>query len=141
MPSEELLFLRELERERGLLTSCLRLRSNRLPSLGRINGQCNARNRSRREYASSFVSNSYNSGTLCLSTGDLQEAERFLVEAIRKAPKFEKSWNNLGVCFMRKRRYDKAIECFSKALSIDPTYEIARLNLEECRFLQAVKQL
>ena len=88
-----------------------------------------------------IVLNSYNSGTLQLSKGNLEEAELLLMETISRHPTFEKAWNNLGVCLMRKRVYEKADKCFGKAISIDPSYMIAKLNLEECKFLQTVKQL
>lgn len=86
-----------------------------------------------------IVVDSYNSGTMKLSKGNLEEAELLLMETISRHPTFEKAWNNLGVCLLRKRAFEEADKCFCKAISIDPSYEIARLNLEECRFLQAVK--
>ena len=88
-----------------------------------------------------IVVDSYNSGTVQLSKGNLEEAEILLMETISRHPAFEKAWNNLGVCLMRKRVYEKADRCFHKALSIDTSYEIAKLNLEECKFLQTVEQL
>ena len=88
-----------------------------------------------------IVVDSYNSGTVQLSKGNLEEAELVLMETISRHPAFEKAWNNLGVCLLRKRVYEEADKCFCKAISIDPSYEIAKLNLEECRFLQTVKQL
>lgn len=82
------------------------------------------------------VADTYNSGTVQLSTGNLEEAERLLAESVRRNPEFQKAWNNLGVCLMRRRMSAEALECFRKALSIDPSYEIAGLNFEECRFLE-----
>ena len=125
----------------GLWTSISDSTGRTPPRLGRINGQHGARSGSPRDKAMGIVVDSYNSGTVQLSKGNLEEAEILLMETISRHPAFEKAWNNLGVCLMRKRVYEKADRCFHKALSIDPSYEIARLNLEECKFLQVVKQL
>ncbi len=141
MSSEAVLRLRKPHKRGGLWTSFSDSAGRTPPRLGRINGQHSARSRSLRDKAMGFVLNSYNSGTLQLSKGNLEEAEPLLMETTSRHPTFEKAWNNLGVCLMRRRVHEKAIKCFSKALSIDPSYEIARLNLEECRFLQTVKQL
>ena len=109
------------------------------PRLGRINGEHRRNGRTLRERAGAKVVDSYNSGTIQLSSGNLEEAEHLLLESVRASPGLEKAWNNLGVCLLRKRTYEEAIRCFKEALSIDPSYEIAKLNLEECRFLQLVK--
>lgn len=109
------------------------------PRLGRINGEHRGNGRTLRERAGAKVVDSYNSGTIQLSLGNLEEAEHLLMESVRAGPGLEKAWNNLGVCLLRKRNYEEAIRCFKEALSIDPSYEISKLNLEECMFLQLVK--
>ncbi len=141
MSSEVALRLRKPHKRGGLLTSFSDSRSEISPRLGRINGQHGARSGSPRDKAMGIVVDSYNSGTLQLSKGNLEEAESLLMETINRHPTFEKAWNNLGVCLLRKGVYEEADKCFCKAISIDSSYEIAKLNLEECRFLQAVKQL
>ncbi|MCK4456328.1 MAG: tetratricopeptide repeat protein [Thermoplasmata archaeon] len=141
MSSEAALRLRKPHERGGLWTSFSDSTKEISPRLGRINGQHKSRSRSLRDKALGNVVDSYNSGTVQLSKGNLEEAELLLTETISRHPTFEKAWNNLGVCLMRRRVHEEAIKCFSKALSIDPSYEIARLNLEECKILQTVEQL
>lgn len=87
-----------------------------------------------------MMTDSFNSGTVQLSMGNLEKAERLLTTSIKADPGLKKAWNNLGVCLLRMETYEEAMKCFEEALSIDPSYEIAKLNLEECRFLQLAKQ-
>ncbi len=43
-------------------------------------------------------------------------------KAIALDPRFFEAWNNLGVCLAYDREYDKAEECFQKALEINPGF-------------------
>ncbi len=139
MSSEVALRLGKPRKRDSLMTSFSRSTNRMPPRLGRINGEHRGNGRTPRERAGAKVVDSYNSGTIQLSLGNLEEAEHLLVESVRASPGLEKAWNNLGVCLLRKRTYEEATRCFEEALSIDPSYEIAKLNLEECRFLQLVK--
>jgi len=140
MSSEGSLRFEKPRRRDGLQTSFSRSTDRMSPRLGRINGEHRGHGRTLRERAGTVVADSYNSGTIKLSLGNLEEAERLLMKSIRIDPKLKKAWNNLGVCLLRMRTYEEAMRCFEEALSIDPSYEIAKLNLEECRFLRLVKQ-
>jgi tetratricopeptide (TPR) repeat protein len=139
MSSEVSLRFEKPRRRDSFMTSFSRSTNRTPPRLGRINGEHRGNGRTLRERAGAKVLDSYNSGTIQLSLGNLEEAEHLLMESIRASPGLEKAWNNLGVCLMRKRTYEEAIRCFKEALSIDPSYGIAKLNLEECMFLQLVK--
>jgi tetratricopeptide (TPR) repeat protein len=39
-------------------------------------------------------------------------------------------WGNLGICFLMQERYDEAEEALKRAIAMDPTYTIAKNNLE-----------
>ena len=140
MSSEGSLRFEKTRRRDGLLTSFSRSTDGMAPRLGRINGEHRGPGRTLRERAGAMVADSYNSGTIQLSLGNLEEAERLLMKSIRVDPGLKKAWNNLGVCLLRMRTYEEAMKCFEEALSIDPSYEMAKLNLEECRFLRLAKQ-
>jgi len=40
-------------------------------------------------------------------------------------PEYAKAWYNKGIAYKKKRMYDKAKDCFKKALDADPNYEKA----------------
>lgn len=124
----------------GFQTSFSRSTERVPPRLGRINGEHRGYGRTLRERAAAMMTDSFNSGTVQLSMGNLEKAERLLTMSIKADPGLKKAWNNLGVCLLRMETYEEAMKCFEEALSIDPSYEIAKLNLEECRFLQLAKQ-
>ena len=47
--------------------------------------------------------------------------------------KLKIAWNNKGVFLRRMNKPEDAILCFDNALNIDPNFEIAKKNREECR--------
>jgi tetratricopeptide (TPR) repeat protein len=48
---------------------------------------------------------------------------------VKVYPQNKDAWNNLGYLYLRKNDKEKAIQCFKKALEIDPSFELARRNL------------
>ncbi len=82
-----------------------------------------------------------------ISLGWWKPAATLMEEAIRLAPDYHEAWNNLGLCHaqmgngaMRRRAVDegvqhfnKAAECFERALALDPGNRIAEANLERLR--------
>lgn len=57
------------------------------------------------------------------------EAEELLQAAIRQAPAQANLYNMLGFACSQQDAPDKAVECFRRALTINPTYTEAQLNL------------
>lgn len=51
-------------------------------------------------------------------------------DAVRLDPVYAEAWNNRGHIFLLKGSIDSAISSFKKSLSINPDYDVARLNLE-----------
>ncbi len=60
--------------------------------------------------------------------GDLEEAEKLYREALKIA-ELPEIWNNLGNVLRRMGKIGKALEAYEKALSLDPSYKTAKLNL------------
>ncbi len=46
--------------------------------------------------------------------------------------KLKRAWNNKGVFLRRMNKFKDAIMCFDKALSIDPSFDVAKKNRDEC---------
>lgn len=57
------------------------------------------------------------------------EAESYFDQATRANPNNIKALNNMGNIYFQKRDYEKAINFFQRALQVDPTYIVSRLNL------------
>ena len=58
-------------------------------------------------------------------------AKKRLEKIIMLNPNFEKAYFNLGSILMNiYKEYDKALECFKKALKLDPDYQEAKDNLK-----------
>lgn len=73
-----------------------------------------------------------------LSLGNLylREPEKYLAKAIKVYERIveldsqhKESWNNLGYLYLKNNQPEKAVNCFKKALEIDPNFELARRNL------------
>lgn len=64
-----------------------------------------------------------------LSRHDVEAATRSLEHAVELAPGFSDAWNELGTIAYQTRRYDRAAECFRRALLADPTAYEPLVNL------------
>ncbi|MDD2440104.1 MAG: tetratricopeptide repeat protein [Methanosarcinaceae archaeon] len=49
---------------------------------------------------------------------------------VKLKPNFIGAWNLLGSAYAEKGEYKKALECYSEALSINPSYRAAQYNKE-----------
>lgn len=86
-----------------------------------------------------------------LSLGNLylREPEKYLEQAVETykqvielEPRHKESWNNLGYLYLKKNEKESAVNCFRKALEIDPNFELAKrnlLNLEQGRTIPSNK--
>jgi tetratricopeptide (TPR) repeat protein len=58
-----------------------------------------------------------------------EESEELLLQLVKQAPGYANLHNMLGVIFSHNNQFKKAIHHFKKALSINPSYTEAQLNL------------
>ncbi|MFQ5532686.1 MAG: tetratricopeptide repeat protein [Candidatus Methylomirabilales bacterium] len=66
---------------------------------------------------------------------EYDHAIQYLDRAIRdlKDPaRLKSAWNNKGLCFFNKRRYQEAIECFNEAIKFDSNLKQAWFNKSIC---------
>ena len=61
--------------------------------------------------------------------GDYQKAIFLNLRALRNFPNNEYIYNNLGVSFRGAKEFQKSVICFEKAISFDPGFREALLNL------------
>ena len=60
---------------------------------------------------------------------DYQEAEKHLSAFVREVAHFADVWQMLGVIYHEQGKFNRAVECFEKALAINPKYTEALLSL------------
>jgi len=58
-----------------------------------------------------------------------EESEKLLLELVKQAPEYANLHNMLGVIYSHNNQFKKAIHHFQRALSINPNYTEAQLNL------------
>ena len=64
------------------------------------------------------------------------EAITFFERYVALAPEDPKGWNNLGVVLREKGEVKRAIECYNKALKLDPTLKIVKTNIKTAKDMQ-----
>jgi tetratricopeptide (TPR) repeat protein len=62
--------------------------------------------------------------------GDNIAAFNELQELIRRHPEEPRAHNNLGILYMKQGRFKEAVFHFTEALTLQPNYKQARINLE-----------
>jgi tetratricopeptide (TPR) repeat protein len=67
-----------------------------------------------------------------------EEAIQFLKKYTELRPDDPKGWNNLGVALREKGEVKRAIECYKRALDIDPTLEVVQKNMMTAKDMQAI---
>ncbi|HLO43800.1 MAG TPA: tetratricopeptide repeat protein [Leadbetterella sp.] len=68
-------------------------------------------------------------GNFHFKKNELDKAEHFFSEAIKKNPEFADAYNNRGVVYLKVGRTDEALKDFEKAVSLDNSFVDAKLNL------------
>src|SRR6188474_3247630 len=58
----------------------------------------------------------------------IEQAERYLREAIKLDSCFEDAWNNLGTLYFNQKRYPEALEHYNSAIACNPNYLPAYFN-------------
>lgn len=61
-------------------------------------------------------------GTNALEAGDLERAERLLLEALERDPSQAWAWFNLGIVYGRTQRYTESERAFQRAEELNPEY-------------------
>lgn len=80
--------------------------------------------------------NPYNDiGAYLIEQGKLDAAVPWLERALeaRRYASFHFPWFNLGRVYLAKDLYNRALECFEKALEIEPEYALAREAIKATR--------
>ncbi|MFQ5847735.1 MAG: tetratricopeptide repeat protein [Candidatus Methylomirabilales bacterium] len=54
------------------------------------------------------------------------------IHELRDPARLKSAWNNKGLCFFNKRRYQEAIECFNEAIKLDSDLKQAWFNKAIC---------
>ena len=67
--------------------------------------------------------------TTAFQTGEYEDAERLCLEVVQRTPLYANVYNMLGFIYSQRNSPEKAIELFRRALSINPNYTEAQLNL------------
>ncbi|MBI3990131.1 MAG: tetratricopeptide repeat protein [candidate division NC10 bacterium] len=67
--------------------------------------------------------------TASFEAGSYDEAEQILLEVIQRTPLYANIYNMLGFIYSQQNSPEKAVEFFRKALTVNPNYTEARLNL------------
>jgi tetratricopeptide (TPR) repeat protein len=67
--------------------------------------------------------------TAAFEGGDYEEAEDLLLQVVNKTPTYASVYNMLGFIASQRNAPEKAVGFFRRALSLNPNYTEARLNL------------
>lgn len=70
----------------------------------------------------------YNLANVLTALGETTEAGHLYSECVRLKPDFAQAWKNFGSLFVAKSRPDWGIECFEKALKLEPGLVEAHLS-------------
>jgi len=68
-------------------------------------------------------------GREAFQKNDYQEAEKQLSAFVQAVSHFADVWHMLGVIYHEQGKFNRAVECFEKALAINPQYTEALLSL------------
>jgi tetratricopeptide (TPR) repeat protein len=71
----------------------------------------------------------YNKGTVLLGNNELDEAEKYLKEAIDLDPLFVDAMDHLGLVYRRQRRYDDAEKIYLQSIAINRKNTVPYQNL------------
>ena len=64
----------------------------------------------------------------CLNERDFEKAVQLFKRVLSENPNHVQSFGNLGLAYAGLGRRAEAMECFDRALALDPSYEPARIN-------------
>lgn len=64
---------------------------------------------------------------------EIDSAMIYYNQAVLIEPKFVEAWHNLGLCYESKNNIPKALQSYSRALKLDPTFEKSRQAADNLR--------
>jgi predicted TPR repeat methyltransferase len=64
----------------------------------------------------------YSLGVICLQSGQLEEAQQLIGNALRLNPNFAGGWCTLGLALLMQKRPEEALTNFDRALSLQPDF-------------------
>ena len=70
----------------------------------------------------------YNLANVLAALEEMEEAEKNYLRCIGVEPKNARAWKNLGTLYTKTGRHTKGMECFDRALAIDPELAEAHLS-------------
>lgn len=78
-----------------------------------------------KESQSSFSTNenamaAYSSGVKAMEKDDYNSSAEYFATAVALDPKFAFAWDNLGLCYRKMGKLDKALEAYKASLRVDP---------------------
>lgn len=82
-----------------------------------------------KEYGSQMTISWFNSGAVLEECGKTDEAEKIYEAIIKKEPKFDLAYNNLGVIYWNRKKESKALDYFKRAVEANPKTKSPRNNL------------
>lgn len=65
---------------------------------------------------------------VCLNERDFEKAVQLFKRVLSENPNHVQSFGNLALAYAGLGRRAEAMECFDRALALDPSYEPARIN-------------
>ncbi len=71
----------------------------------------------------------FNAGAVWEECGDLEKAEAIYQKMTKEVPKYDMSYNNLGVIYWNRSQESKALDYFKKAVEVNPRTNAPRNNL------------
>ncbi len=79
---------------------------------------------------STYADGYFNHGYIhMIMTDDIDSAIFFFNTAVEIDPEYFQAFNNLGLCYEKKKEIEKAREYYQKAIEINPNYQLAKDNL------------
>ncbi|MEM6296207.1 MAG: tetratricopeptide repeat protein, partial [Myxococcota bacterium] len=82
-----------------------------------------------KEYGTQMTIAWFNSGAVLEECGKTDEAEKIYEAIIKKEPKFDLAYNNLGVIYWNRKKESKALDYFKRAVEANPKTKAPRNNL------------
>ncbi|MGH1340748.1 MAG: tetratricopeptide repeat protein [Nannocystales bacterium] len=82
-----------------------------------------------KEYGTQMTIAWFNSGAVLEECGKTEAAEKIYEAIIKKEPKFDLAYNNLGVIYWNRKKESKALDYFKRAVEANPKTKAPRNNL------------